>query len=312
MSANVAPVVEGRQGRPPRRADGPPGPSSWRGAPDVMPARPVRLHPCRGAIGLARGVVAVFEGTSGNSGNGRNGERRHRPPGDGGPPRWPARIVVGPLPSRVHGVPSRACSRAAVGMTCWSRCGGWRSSSRRPRCWILRASRSANATLARLLRERAAERRRLSVSGSGPNSCARASSPNDEATAGGSRPISVACERRRPWSAVASAACRPLNPLAEHSRAWLARRRGAHPAVRRIVAARVAGPATAEDLVQETLVRVLGAAARVEPGMLEPYAIVTARNVVASMWSERDRHRRNQHRVARPAAAAGARRGRAR
>jgi serine/threonine-protein kinase RsbT len=54
---------------------------------------------------------------------------------------------------------------------------------------------------------------------------------------------------------------------------------------------------TAEDLVQETLVRVLAAAPRVEPGMLESYAIVTARNVVASLWRERDRHRRNQHRV---------------
>ena len=31
--------------------------------------------------------------------------------------------------------------------------------------------------------------------------------------------------------------------------------------------------------------------------MLEPYAIVTARNLVASMWKEQDRHRRNQHRV---------------
>jgi serine/threonine-protein kinase RsbT len=31
--------------------------------------------------------------------------------------------------------------------------------------------------------------------------------------------------------------------------------------------------------------------------MMEPYAIVTARNVVASMWREEDRHRRNRHRV---------------
>ncbi len=31
--------------------------------------------------------------------------------------------------------------------------------------------------------------------------------------------------------------------------------------------------------------------------MLEPYAIVTARNVVRSLWTERDRQRRNQHRV---------------
>ncbi|WP_448624155.1 sigma-70 family RNA polymerase sigma factor [Geodermatophilus sp. URMC 64] len=69
------------------------------------------------------------------------------------------------------------------------------------------------------------------------------------------------------------------------------------PMVRRIVAARVPDEATVDDLVQETLVRVLAATGRVEPGMLEPYAIVTARNVVASLWREQDRHRRNQHRV---------------
>src|SRR5919112_1814080 len=67
--------------------------------------------------------------------------------------------------------------------------------------------------------------------------------------------------------------------------------------VRRIIGARVADPTTAEDLVQETLVRVLAATDRIGPGMLEPYTIVTARNVVASMWKEQDRHRRNQHRV---------------
>ena len=69
------------------------------------------------------------------------------------------------------------------------------------------------------------------------------------------------------------------------------------PMVRRIVAARVADQATADDLVQETLARVLAAIGRIEAGMLEPYAIVTARNVVASMWREQDRHRRHQHRV---------------
>jgi RNA polymerase sigma factor (sigma-70 family) len=69
------------------------------------------------------------------------------------------------------------------------------------------------------------------------------------------------------------------------------------PLVRRIVSARVPERATADDLVQETLARVLAAAGRVEPGMLEPYAIVTARNVVASMWRDRDRDRRHQHRV---------------
>jgi RNA polymerase sigma factor (sigma-70 family) len=69
------------------------------------------------------------------------------------------------------------------------------------------------------------------------------------------------------------------------------------PMLRRIVGARVSDQAAADDLVQETLVRVLAAAERVEPGMLEPYAIVTARNVIATMWVEKDRHRRNQHRV---------------
>ena len=69
------------------------------------------------------------------------------------------------------------------------------------------------------------------------------------------------------------------------------------PMVRRVVGARVSDHSLADDVVQETLLRVLGAAERVEPGMLEPYAIVTARNVIASTWKERDRHRRNQHRI---------------
>jgi RNA polymerase sigma factor (sigma-70 family) len=69
------------------------------------------------------------------------------------------------------------------------------------------------------------------------------------------------------------------------------------PMLRRIVGARVSDRAVADDLVQETLVRVLAAADRVEPGMLEPYAIVTVRNVIATMRVEKDRHRRNQHRV---------------
>jgi RNA polymerase sigma factor (sigma-70 family) len=69
------------------------------------------------------------------------------------------------------------------------------------------------------------------------------------------------------------------------------------PLVRRIVAARVPDRATADDLVQETLARVLAAVERIEPGMVEPYAIVTARNVVATMWRDQDRQRRHQHRV---------------
>ena len=69
------------------------------------------------------------------------------------------------------------------------------------------------------------------------------------------------------------------------------------PMIRRIVVARVPDRTTADDLVQETLARVLAASGRVEAGLLEPYAIVTARNVVASMWRDQDRHRRNQHRI---------------
>ncbi len=69
------------------------------------------------------------------------------------------------------------------------------------------------------------------------------------------------------------------------------------PMVRRIVRARVGAHPAAEDLIQETLTRVLAASSTIEDGMLEPYAIVTARNVIASMWREADRHKRNEHRV---------------
>ncbi|MFW5469097.1 sigma factor [Knoellia sp. CPCC 206435] len=69
------------------------------------------------------------------------------------------------------------------------------------------------------------------------------------------------------------------------------------PMLRRIVAARVGAHPAAEDVVQETLVRVLAAQDRIEPGMLEPYAITTVRNVMATMWRAKDRDARNQHRM---------------
>ena len=34
--------------------------------------------------------------------------------------------------------------------------------------------------------------------------------------------------------------------------------------------------------------RVLEAEDRIEPGMIEPYAIATARNVMATMWRRKD------------------------
>lgn len=69
------------------------------------------------------------------------------------------------------------------------------------------------------------------------------------------------------------------------------------PIVRRIIGARVNDRTAAEDLVQETLLRVLAAADRVDSATLEPYAIATARNLVASMWKTRDRDRRHRHRM---------------
>ena len=69
------------------------------------------------------------------------------------------------------------------------------------------------------------------------------------------------------------------------------------PIVRRVVGSRVADQQLAEDLVQETLVRVLAASHRVQSAMFEPYAIATARNLVASMWKQQDRDRRHRHRI---------------
>jgi len=69
------------------------------------------------------------------------------------------------------------------------------------------------------------------------------------------------------------------------------------PIIRRVIGARVADPVLAEDLVQETVTRVLAAAHRVEHGMIEPYTITTARNLVASTRRDQDRERSNQHRA---------------
>lgn len=69
------------------------------------------------------------------------------------------------------------------------------------------------------------------------------------------------------------------------------------PIVRRIVHARLRGDPLADDLVQETLTRVMTAIDRIDASMLEPYAISTARNVLANHWRGQDRERRNQHRA---------------
>jgi serine/threonine-protein kinase RsbT len=70
------------------------------------------------------------------------------------------------------------------------------------------------------------------------------------------------------------------------------------PLVRRVVAARVRDPQLVDDLVQETLVRVMAARARVEADTLAPYAAVTARNLVASVARSDNRARRMAHLLA--------------
>ena len=67
--------------------------------------------------------------------------------------------------------------------------------------------------------------------------------------------------------------------------------------VRRVVAARVRDRDTVDDVVQETLARVLEARPRLEDGSLVPYAVVTARNLVRSLGREADRERRHGHRL---------------
>lgn len=67
--------------------------------------------------------------------------------------------------------------------------------------------------------------------------------------------------------------------------------------VRRVAAARTEDPHVIEDVVQETLARVLAARDRLAGSSLLPYAVVTARNLVAEHGRDIARHRRHAHRV---------------
>jgi len=69
------------------------------------------------------------------------------------------------------------------------------------------------------------------------------------------------------------------------------------PLIRRTIRAGVHDPNTADDLVQETLVRVIEARPRLTEGALASYAVVTSRNLVRSLARSDDRYRRNAHRV---------------
>jgi serine/threonine-protein kinase RsbT len=72
------------------------------------------------------------------------------------------------------------------------------------------------------------------------------------------------------------------------------------PVIRRVVAARIRNPAQVDDIVQETLSRVLAARSRVEGDTLVPYAVATARNLIASAAQREQRARQLAHLLAEP------------
>jgi serine/threonine-protein kinase RsbT len=72
------------------------------------------------------------------------------------------------------------------------------------------------------------------------------------------------------------------------------------PVIRRVVAARVRNPAQVDDIVQETLSRVMAARSRVERDTLAPYAVATARNLIASAAQREQRARQLAHLLAEP------------
>ncbi len=67
--------------------------------------------------------------------------------------------------------------------------------------------------------------------------------------------------------------------------------------MRRVVGLRVSDPGTVDDLVQETLARLLAVEDRLDHAALAPYAIVTARNLVRSLARRRQSELRRGHRL---------------
>ena len=67
------------------------------------------------------------------------------------------------------------------------------------------------------------------------------------------------------------------------------------PVIRRVVAARVRDYQLVDDLVQETLARVMTARHRIEDSTLAPYAVATARNLVGKVGQGQDKERRKAH-----------------
>ncbi|CAN5663433.1 MAG: sigma-70 family RNA polymerase sigma factor [Ilumatobacteraceae bacterium] len=67
--------------------------------------------------------------------------------------------------------------------------------------------------------------------------------------------------------------------------------------VRRVVASRVPDRDVVDEIVQETLARLLATRHRLDDDAVGPYAIVTARNLVASRWRRMDTGKRHEHRL---------------
>ncbi len=62
-----------------------------------------------------------------------------------------------------------------------------------------------------------------------------------------------------------------------------------------MVASRLHDPQGVDDVVQETLIRVMAVRDRLDADTLIPYAIVTARNMIAGQWRTDERRRRHEH-----------------
>lgn len=69
------------------------------------------------------------------------------------------------------------------------------------------------------------------------------------------------------------------------------------PLIRRVLGARVSDPHDVEDLVQETLARLIEARPRIRDDGLAAYAVVTARNLASSLGRDEARRRQHAHRV---------------
>ena len=67
--------------------------------------------------------------------------------------------------------------------------------------------------------------------------------------------------------------------------------------VRRVAGARLHDAHLVEDVVQETLAKLMASRSNLDDSAVTPYAIVTARNLVTNHWRRDDRSRRNAHRL---------------